>query len=62
MTWTHQAPDLVLFFDLKSTSLSHILVLRSSRRELLSSEELSEGERSPKGLFSGLETAFPPQG
>ena len=59
---THPAPDLVLFFDLKSISLSHILVLRSSGRELLSSEELSEGERSPKELFSGLEAAFPSQG
>jgi hypothetical protein len=59
---THQAPDLVLFFDLKSMSLSHILMLRSSRRELLSFEELSEDERSPKGLFFGSETAFPSQG
>ena len=59
---THPALDLVLFFDLKSMSLSHILVLRSSGRELLSSEELSEGERSPKELFPGLETTFPSQG
>ena len=35
MTWTHQAPDLVLFFDLKSMSLSHILVLRSSEKGTL---------------------------
>ena len=61
MTLAHQAPDPVLFFDLKSISLSHILMLRPSGKELLSFEELSEGERSPEGLFFGSETAIPSQ-
>jgi len=59
MTLAHQAPDPVLFFDLKSISLSHILMLRSSGRGPLSFEELSEGERSPEGLYFGSQTAIP---
>jgi len=61
MTLAHQAPDPVLFFDLKSISLSHILMLRSSGRGPLSFEELFEDERRSKGLFFGSETAIPSQ-
>ena len=42
-----------ILFNLKSMSLSHILVLRSSRKEFLLLGESSEVVRSSKGLFSG---------